>query len=77
MSDCERLTVAETVARMFLVRCSASRASRVTCLSAFFRSVMSRAIFGAPEIFPSLSTTGDMVRETSTSLPSWRWRMVS
>jgi hypothetical protein len=42
-----------------------------------FRSVMSRAIFDAPMILPSMSFTGDMVTETWINSPSLRCRTVS
>ena len=38
---------------------------------------MSRAIFEAPIIAPLLSRIGEIVTETSTSVPSLRARMVS
>ena len=39
--------------------------------------VMSRAIFDAPMILPSALLTGEIVRDTSTRLPSFRNRTVS
>jgi len=40
--------------------------------SARLRSVMSRAIFEAPMIFPKAFLIGEMVSEISTKLPSLR-----
>jgi hypothetical protein len=59
----------------FMVR-SASDCS-LSCLSRRLRSVMSRAIFDAPRIFPSGPRMGETVSEMSMSVPSLRRRTVS
>ena len=46
-------------------------------LSACLSSLMSRAIFDAPMIWPSASLIGDTASEMSTSVPPWRLRTVS
>ena len=53
-------------------RCSLSRKARSAC----FCAVMSRATFEAPITHPDESLTGEMVRETSRRLPSFRLRTV-
>ena len=65
ISACESGTVACTVAKTFLARCSASRARIAICASVRFRSVMSRATFDAPTIFPATFLTGETVSEIS------------
>ena len=77
VSECERLTVAWTIASRFLLRCSASRASVAICSWFRFCSVMSLAIFDAPTILPSAFLTGETVSETTIRLPFLRCRTVS
>ena len=72
-----RCTVACTVAKMFLARCSASRPRTAILASCCRRSLMSRAIFDAPTILPSALPIGETVSETSTGVPSLRTRTVS
>ena len=67
----------DAIERIVEEQCDNAPRWRWTVASATFRSLMSRATFEAPMIFPAASLIAETVTETSTLLPSLRKRTVS